>query len=412
MYKAIISRITVRPHPNADRLQLGNCYGHQVVTGLNAKSGDIGIFFPPDGQLSLEYCEENKLLKKDGGYFDDNRRVRAQKFRQEKSEGLWMPISSLDYTGAFDVSVGDMLDILNGHAICNKYETKRTRVAGNKNRNRVAVHNMYFKKHIDTEQFRFFKESIPDNSYIIITEKLHGTSGRYGHVLCETPRKWWQRLLRIKPKLEYSYLLGSRNVILNSKVNPYTGESYYGNEQFRYDSVHGLTLHKGETIYYELVGDCGVDKPIMPAHPVKDKEVKAKYGESMRYQYGQLPGTTGLYVYRITMVNEEGVVTELSWQQVKQRCHELGLKYTPELKSVFYNKEHEVSSPEYTMENWVNLETEGPSTLDPTHIREGVVIRVEHETGTRWYKNKSFTFGVLEGYIKDDDNYEDTEEAS
>lgn len=408
MYKAIISQITVRPHPNADKIQLGTCFGHQVVVGLDTKSGDVGIFFPPDGQISLEYAEANKLLKKDGGYFDDNRRVRAQKFRQEKSEGLWMPLSSLAYVGSFDVTVGTMLDTLNGHAICNKYETKRTRVAGSKNRNKVAVHNMYFKKHIDTEQFRFFKDSIPDNSYIIITEKLHGTSGRYGHVLSEQPRKWWQKLLRIEPKLEYSYLLGSRNVILNSKVTPYTGESYYGNEQFRYDSVQGITLHKGETIYYELVGDCAVDKSIMPPQPIKDKELKAKYGEFMKYKYSLPPGATELFVYRITMVNEEGVVTELSWQQVKQRCHELGLLYVPELLQFGRGSKRSKDSLVNTVENY----TEGSSTLDPTHIREGVVVRVESEKGTSWYKNKSFTFGVLEGYIKDDDNYVDTEEAA
>jgi hypothetical protein len=53
------------------------------------------------------------------------------------------------------------------------------------------------------------------------------------------------------------------------------------------------------------------------------------------------------------------------------------------------------------------------STLDSRHIREGVVIRVEAPDGTTdWYKNKSFTFGVLEGYLKDSDDYVDAEEIA
>jgi hypothetical protein len=192
------------------------------------------------------------------------------------------------------------------------------------------------------------------------------------------------------------------------------GTSFYGNEQFRFDAVEGLTLHEGEILYFELVGSFvnkqdGVKK-IMPPQPIKDKELSKQYGKEMDYTYNQLPGSVGLYVYRITRTTPEGVVTELSWKQVQSRCHELGVNCVPELESWIVNFESQ-GGLEYTEEGVLN-HTEGPSTIDERHIREGVVIRVESKDGTAWYKNKSFTFGVLEGYIKDDDNYVDTEEAS
>ena len=39
----------------------------------------------------------------------------------------------------------------------------------------------------------------------------------------------------------------------------------------------------------------------------------------------------GLYVYRVAIVNEDGVLRDLSWDQVKKFCYTYGLNHTPEL---------------------------------------------------------------------------------
>jgi len=124
MYKAIVAKIIVFPHPDADRLQLGNVLGNQVVVGLDTYTSEVGLFFNTDGQLSSEFCIANDLLRRKdsegkpaGGMFDENnRRVRAQKFRGQKSDGFWIPLTSLNFTGG-DISSlkeGDMLDEFNG----------------------------------------------------------------------------------------------------------------------------------------------------------------------------------------------------------------------------------------------------------------------------------------------------------
>ena len=108
-YQAIVTRLrNVRPHSNADKVKLATCCGNQVVIGLDNNEGDIGCFFPSDGQLSHEFCSANNLYRDAGlnadktakpGMFDDNRRVRAQKFRGEQSDGFWVPIANFQFLG-------------------------------------------------------------------------------------------------------------------------------------------------------------------------------------------------------------------------------------------------------------------------------------------------------------------------
>jgi len=158
-YQAIIGELkNVRKHSNADRLQLATIYGCQVVVDLSAKDNDKVIYFPTDGQLSEEYCATNNLIGKvdpetgerSGGYFDHKRKVRAQKFCGEKSDGFVMPLESVAFTG-YNISkfkVGDQFDNLNGVEICRKYITKKTRMQGSGHKNmarRIKKHYKMFK---------------------------------------------------------------------------------------------------------------------------------------------------------------------------------------------------------------------------------------------------------------------------
>jgi hypothetical protein len=67
----------------------------------------VGVYFPTDGQLSMEFCEQNGLLavyvdgvNVSGGYMDaEKRNVKTIKLRGEKSDGLFLPLTCLAYTG-------------------------------------------------------------------------------------------------------------------------------------------------------------------------------------------------------------------------------------------------------------------------------------------------------------------------
>ena len=61
MYKAYITELkNIRPHPNADWLQLGDCFGNTVCVDLSYTEGQVGVYFPTDGQLSVEFEEEKE----------------------------------------------------------------------------------------------------------------------------------------------------------------------------------------------------------------------------------------------------------------------------------------------------------------------------------------------------------------
>jgi hypothetical protein len=92
-YSATVVRITnLRPHSNADRLICTNIFGNNIIVGKETQIGDLGLYFPLESQIGLEFAQANDLLRRKdengkpaGGMFDENRRVRAQTFRGEKS---------------------------------------------------------------------------------------------------------------------------------------------------------------------------------------------------------------------------------------------------------------------------------------------------------------------------------------
>lgn len=143
----------LRPHTNADRLQVATFFGSDTCVGLDVAKGEIGIYFPSDLQLSGEFCVVNHLCRKkpdgtpDTGYLDpEKRNIRPIKLRGERSDGIFMPISCLEYTGVNldDINIGDTITVVNGHEICKKY-IPRGRNSNNSARVKVIrlVRSMY-----------------------------------------------------------------------------------------------------------------------------------------------------------------------------------------------------------------------------------------------------------------------------
>jgi hypothetical protein len=427
MSTCFIARVcNVRKHPNADRLMLGTVLSDQVIVDLNTQEGDLGVYFPANLQLSDDFCLANNLYptfdetgKRTGGGFisPKKRNIRAQNFRGEKSYGLFMPLESLSFI-KYDLSKlkeGDAFSDLGGVNICQKYINEATRNSGGPNRNKKAnrKETPTFPRHFDTQQFRYYIDRIKQGAKIILTLKGHGSSQRFG--LCYEPIEynWFQRL--VKKVANYvgiftsdgywTVLNGTRNVILE-KSNQ---KGYYGTDEFRYNVSNKITPHlrKGEVIYGEIVGWVNETTPIMPSVDctIMGKEFVKKWGETMTYKYSCPPGTQGFYVYRICQFDEDGHAHELPWENVKKRCNELGIKHVIELEQFTYDGDMEKLKAK--VEAWVD----GEDFIDPSHIREGVCIRVEHEGEMTIYKQKSHAFLVLEGVAKDNEQV-DIEEAS
>jgi len=439
MYEAIVCKLrNVRPHSNASRLKLATVQGHQIIVGLYNCNEELGVFFDADGVIMPEHLSKCNLYshselnedKTKKGYFGKNGRVRVQKLRGEESDGFWQPIEAFNIYGKFPYKEGDTFQEINGTKICEKYNTPATIKAMNKlkqaQKNRKLTTKEKVKKffqtedigkvdtsmllrHYDTGQLRTNLGRIQEGSVVYISEKCHGTSGRTGRVrVVHKYSPWMNFLFRLgikeKPN-EWEYMSGSRkvNIVPHSEF-----KGYYDNSNFRTeinDNIKEIGLKKGEIIFYEICGFLDNGKSIMPSVGIDDKELKKIYGDTMLYKYNCGVGKYRFLVYRIAMVNEDNQLTEYSWPQVERRCEELGLETVPVLRGPII-----VQNTDQLLDE-VRTLSDGPSTLDKSHVREGVVVRVEHKDVFTCFKWKGFSFCSLEGIMKNDINFIDPEEV-
>lgn len=410
-YKCSVVKIdNLSPHPNADKLQLTQIFGNTVIVGLDAKIGDKGLFFPLESQIGEEFAKANDLIRRKdaegkpaGGMFDANRRVRAMKLRGTPSMGFFCPLHFLDNVfniadyGIDNCREGDSFNELDGIVISIKYIPKTNAVRnGNPGgsapkRKPTRYISEQFKEHFDTEHLFKNIHKIPEKSLVIITWKLHGTSLRCGNVLVKRPLTLLEKLCKFfggkVQETEYDLIAGSRTVIKDPKINPTPG--WYKTDVWS-DVTNSLfkdKLHKGEMVYAEIVG-------YLPG-----SESLIQKG----YTYGCERGKCEVYVYRITNTNLDGVSVDLSWEAVKNRCAELGVKHVPESQgnsmnplgySSFIWNFSEVN-PEETC-NWFKRQyLELSELLQPDMPSEGICLRVEG-LNPSIYKAKSFRFLELE----------------
>lgn len=449
-YNAIVSTLkNVKKLEGSDFLQTAACQGYYIVVGLEAKEGDVVILFPDDGQLSSEYCYENNLYNKSEmnkdpnakcGFFDHKRRVKAQTFRKAKSEAYAASLDSVKFTG-YDIStlkVGDQFNELNGVHICNKYFTEGTKKAANSKSNIQKGYNKaelkkLFPEHTDTDQIRFATDD-QLKGLNILTFKQHGTSQRTGYIKfpVEIHLKWYHKLwnkyidfvnkipvkwanegnrensyFTTKYKMEWQLIQGTRRVI--------KGKVKDSDQDYRSNCSRILAPHiqKGEIWYYEIVGYEDTGASIMQSVSTSEmpKEFKKRFGDTITYKYGCLPGTCDIYVYRITYQNEDGVIYELPWSKVKDKCNRAGIKHVPEIGNMLVKTENDVARLKEAIE-YHTEEVDIADPIDESHIREGICIRRESlEDGSmKIWKNKTYAFKVLEGIVKSSDDYIDTEE--
>ena len=458
-YTGFVCQIkNLRNHPNGDNLYLGECFGNTVAVSRNGYTpGMTGVYFPTDGQLSTEFCQNNNLLRlrdenghsiPGGGYMDpDKRNVTAIKLRGEKSDGLFLPLTCLDYCfedgAAAHLKIGDTIDVVNGHDICTKYIPRSNKrvghpTSGNKTRKKRVPLAPLFVEHADTEQLAYNLGAFRSGDDVEITLKMHGTSQRTGFlpVLSGFRRTIWDKLFRRdgEPIYTYDLVTGTRRTVINGEDG-----GFYGSHAFRmpHAELFRGKLWKGETVYYEVVGFTDTGTAIMAEcgnKKLNDKEFVKQYGQTTVFSYGCArqpiagladpndPNTafvtpqSDIYVYRMTMTNEDGNIVEYTPDFMRYRCEQMGVKTVP----VFWKgtiPENPASATDPTIEpgEWIKNVAErfydGPDPIGKTHIREGVVVRITNKPKFCAYKHKNWYFKALEGIVKVEAEAPDMEEA-
>jgi hypothetical protein len=409
-YAATVVRVNhINVLPNCDNVVGVPFFGMQAIVGKDVQVGDIGILFPAESQLSDEYTRKNGLYRHSdknenetqAGYIEDSRRVKALKFRGHQSDALFMPIESLDYVTknktmreGLALEVGDVFDKLMGQEICCKYLVKQPgvlRVDKNASKKFVRVESKFMPEHYDTDNYWRNEYVIPENADIVVTQKLHGTSIRIGNTIVKRRLGWLDKLSRRLgvrvAETEYDHIYGSRKAIRDPN-NP--AQAHF------YEAVDGLDLWTATgkelddrvpenfILYGELVGFTKNGNPIQ-----KD------------YTYANKPGESTLYIYRVAVITNQGRIVDLSWDQLKKFCDEIGLKHVPQLWRG-KKKDFDVNlftDSRFTDAGFVNAVPLSNGKL----VDEGVVVRTDVGLAPYFLKAKSPIFLTHESKMLDEE---------
>jgi hypothetical protein len=122
-----------------------------------------------------------------------------------------------------------------------------------------------------------------------------------------------------------------------------------------------------------------------------------------------------VYVYRMTMTNEDGDIVEYAPDFMRYRCEQMGVKTVPVMWKGSIDETIDWNDAGMTAGEWAKYEAEkfydGPDPIGKTHVREGVVVRILNRPKFCAYKHKNFSFKVLEGICKAEAEAPDMEEA-
>lgn len=385
---------------NCDNVKAAIIFGNQVIISKDLKEDTKGLYFPIETQLSDDFIKNNNLYRKKenniniekSGYFEDNRRIRAVKFRKNVSEGFFIPLNSLEYINP-DINkyFQDGLEFndinYNGKLfkICKKYYIRRKDYNLDKTKSKKKIKQKdllienQFKFHIDTLQLKKNIHLLNLNNYISISYKFHGTSFIVSNCLIKKSK------LSLKEKIakffkidikdyEYKSLGSSRKVIKNLLENDNQ------NNYYKFDiwsdickKVDGL-IPKNFTIYGEAIG-------FLPDNTYIQKN----------YDYGIKSNQYEIYIYKVTHTDYDGKSVVLSWKQMEAFCKERQLKVVPliyygTIKDWFKQNKLEINDDwkDVFIDYLTKCELYGMNNIDCIYCKnkvpsEGIVIRVEDD---------------------------------
>lgn len=163
-FAVTVERISVREHPNADRLELADVLGYTCVVPKDAlHTGDLAAYIPEQSIVPSAILEEMGLTGRLAGPGAD--RVRAQRLRGVLSQGLLYKGRLLPVEAREGDDVAEVLGVTKWEPpIPDGMAGEVERWTGS---GRLADY--------DIEDVKRYPGRLPDGEEVVITEKIHGT---------------------------------------------------------------------------------------------------------------------------------------------------------------------------------------------------------------------------------------------
>ena len=160
----------VKPHPNADLLEIAMIDGWEIVTGVgNYQPGDVAVHVPPDSMVLREYADEWGVTPYLSFKADARAgRVKATRLRGIVSFGFLVPAPDGAIVGT------DLREVLE----IEKYEPpERSLGAG-----QISNEDPLFFRYTNIANLRNEIAAFDPDMEHVVTEKLHGTNSRVGWI--------------------------------------------------------------------------------------------------------------------------------------------------------------------------------------------------------------------------------------
>lgn len=212
----------IRPHPNADKLEIVPVGGWQAVVKKGQfVVGDKAVYIEPDYTVPTDADEFNFLAK----HGRERHRLKAVRLRGELSYGLLIPLPARIADRPVGHDVMEMLGISRWEP-----EVKLT-MADELPQDQWP---QTFAPKFDVESYEKFPHVINDGEHVVVTEKVHGANARYAFVdgvfymgsrqrwLMPTAGHIWARAASHNPAIE-AWCRANPGVVLYGEV--------YGNVQ-------------------------------------------------------------------------------------------------------------------------------------------------------------------------------------
>jgi len=367
-YFAKVVKITqdmIMPIEKADRIQSVRVDGYNCIIKKPFDDG-LYLFFKPELELAHWYLEQNKLYRKDGGYFEDGKgRIKTVKMRGAWSDGLVMPLTSISEDFATTAVEDDTVDEWNGQWLTKKYiplqKIQKEMPIGKQGKKKIKIKNI--PEHSHTGHLADMKSNFMPGDIVQITAKAHGTSGRSAYTKITLPwyKKIWYKLLK---KNEFVDIWASRRV--EYKNDPYRVAIH--NQYFK------GKMKENEIFFYEICGYIEGTQRLIMGNCGVPKELQKKWGKTMAFTYGCQPGEMRTFLYRGGILGADGV-KDYTPDELKARAEELGIETVIELDRFEYTDFDDLLA---RCEQYLDV----PDVMDNSHIAEGCVIR--NLTINRW----------------------------
>lgn len=320
MSKLVVQPVTIekiKPHPNADRLEIAVVGGWEVVTGKgNYNEGDVVVHIQPDSMIPRDQAEawgvaQYLAFKKNS----DRGRVRAARLRSHTSFGFLVPNDTGAELGA------DLAE----HYGVTKYEPPIP--VGMQAGQRRSEHPL-FHRYTDIQNLRNHMDKLAYGEPLVVTEKIHGTNSRVG-VVRETGTEEG-----------YELVVGTHRT----------------QRDIEDCGVYGTPL---DQYYHEIASTVAWLEDHNDGEQINSiiffGEIYGAGVQDLHYGAQQEKG------YRLFDIAVNG--NYLPWRTLEYFQEEFGLPLVPVL-----------SRGVMDFEQLLEL-AQGNTTLDDSHIREGVVVR-------------------------------------